>query len=146
MSEIKKLAYKRKPELLCLTETWLNIKLPKFQGYIAEWKNRDAHGGGLGILIRLDVQYQSIDINIFPQGLLEVQAVKIKLRDNSDCYICNMYNPGKNISIQEMKHYIKQLGNTFIILGDLNAHTLALDNKYNTRTNLTENNREHYNK
>ena len=43
----------------------------------------------------------------------------------------NIYNPNKNISVNELRHYIAQLGSTFILTGDFNAHNNLLDDNIN---------------
>ena len=40
-----------------------------------------------------------------------------------------MYNPNESVTIQEMKHYLHQLGSKYIIVGDFNAHTPLLDSE-----------------
>ena len=37
-------------------------------------------------------------------------------------YVLNVYNPCKNISLEEFEHYFSQLGSDLIIMGDFNAH------------------------
>lgn len=37
VSELKLYLYTRKPEILCLCETWLKRNEPKFVGYTAVW-------------------------------------------------------------------------------------------------------------
>ena len=63
----------------------------------------------------------------FPDGVLEVQAINIYLRDGEVVTIMNGYNPNENLSYNEILHYLNQLGNSYILTGDFNAHSPILD-------------------
>ena len=130
LGELKLLTYVNKPDVLILCETWLNQhnkQIPKFINYSSEWKHRPlGHGGGLGILVKNGIQYTKLDLLPFPNGVLEFQGIKIFERNDS-INILNIYNPNKNLTIQEFRHYIGQLGNKFLIAGDFNAHSRILD-------------------
>jgi hypothetical protein len=128
----------KKPDILCLSETWITNpnRLPNFINYVCEWKHRGQQGGGLGMIIKRGVQYQKIDLNMYPDGLLEVQGIKLSIRGSTDCSVLNLYNPSKNITVLELRHYISQLGPKFIIVGDFNAHTQLLDSSC-IRSNIT---------
>ena len=56
LGEIKLMMYTQKPDILCITETWLSKHEPKFINYTPEWKHRGGLGGGVGILVRRGVQ------------------------------------------------------------------------------------------
>ena len=138
LSEIKKLVYLKKPSIVSLNETWLsNNYTPTVHGYSCEWKNRIGAGGGLGLLINLNMYYTNKNLIPFNEGLLEVQAIQITTKNSQNLDILNLYNPNKNISKEEMLHYINQLGNSFVIVGDFNAHTPVIDNKYQNYRNRT---------
>ena len=127
LGEIKLMTYTRKPHVVAFCETWLDKYMPKFIDYYCEWKTRDANAGWLGFLIKRGVQYQNINLDPFPNGYLEYQTIKIRYMNGTDSFIMNVYNPGKPVGSEELEHYIKQLGNSFHIIGDLNAHTKLLD-------------------
>ena len=77
VEEIKDMLSNTKPDLLCLTETWINKSEPKFCGYSSEWKHRlQKTGGGIGILIREDIPYQNLQLDPYKDGILEIQAIK----------------------------------------------------------------------
>ena len=137
LSEVKKMDYVRKLEIVCLSETWLETHNPNFYGYSAEWKNRNRRGGDLGILVASKIPYSPVNLNVFNGGFLEVQAVKIKTKAQDDINILNIYNPNENITEEELRFYIHQLGSKYIIVRDLNAHTPALDNRYQLYKNPT---------
>ena len=85
LAELKLLIYRIKPDFVLLCETWLNNhskNIPKFCNYVAEWKHRpDGLGGGLCILIKQTIQYTVLNINSFPRGVLEQQAIEIHCQD-----------------------------------------------------------------
>jgi hypothetical protein len=39
------------------------------------------------------------------------------------------YNPGKNISLEELLHYTNQLGKIYILIGDFNEHSPLWDSR-----------------
>ena len=127
----KLLTYSLRPHFLCLSETWLknNKKLPKFLDYHHIWRHRPGlQGGGLGILIRIGVQYQEIPLKYYKDGILEAQAVKIYDKNKNPISILNIYRaPDLKLTLAEIKHYVQQLGSKFIITGDFNAHSPILD-------------------
>ena len=127
-SEIKLTLQNDSPEIFCMTETWINPQfLPKFPNYCAEWKHRNGRGGGIGILIRNNVQYEKIDLDIPEEGYLEAQAIKLYIKDSIPLSILNLYNPVKDITYGEFEHYLNQLGDMFVIVGDFNAHSPILN-------------------
>lgn len=138
LPEIKQLVLEEAPDIMCLCETWLNNKyLPKFKNHTAIWKNREhARGGGLGILIKNSLQHQETPLIDYEGGLLEVQAIRIFMQDKSSMYILNLYNPSKNVTYEEMNHYVTQLGDRCLIIGDLNAHSPLL-NEETVSSNFT---------
>jgi exonuclease III len=122
VSELKIYIYTRKPDLVCLSETWLKKNEPKFLGYQSLWIHRIREKGGLGILIREDVMYKPKQMIPFLAGSLECQDIEIFI-NFSRINILNAYNPCKNISVQELQHYTNQLGNSFPIIEDFNGHS-----------------------
>lgn len=143
ITEVKDMLNTYEPELLCLTETWIeNDKyLPKFHNYQTEWKHRVGRGGGLGIIIHRDIQYKSFELNLYNNGLLEVQAIQLYLKDGSSMNILNLYNPNENITAEEFQHYFNQLGNKYVVTGDFNAHSriLAANERNNSTGTALEN-------
>ena len=136
LGEIKLMIYTRKPCIVAFCETWLDKFIPKFVDYNCEWKNRGGFAGGLGLLIRRGIQYQNFSLDLYPNGYLEVQAIKVQYVNGKGSIIMNVYNPCKPVSVEELQHYIKQLGNDYHIIGDFNAHTKILDTRC-ARANAT---------
>ena len=63
-------------------------------------------GGGLGILIKNDVQYRNLKLNSFQNGVLEVQAIRIYINSTESYDILNFYNPNKNVSVNEFRFQV----------------------------------------
>ena len=130
---IKLLIYNSKPDIVAFSETWINHNskyVPYFVNYNSEWEHRTTGlGGGLGLLIRDNIQYKTLALNKYRSGVLEVQAIEVYLNRNDVISVLNIYNPNKNLLEAEIRHYISQLGNKFIILGDFNGHTRLLDDQ-----------------
>ena len=119
--------YSKKPHIVAFSETWLSNRIPKFINYYAEWQNRVTFGGGLGFLVKKGVQYKKLTLNPYHNGYIEFQAIKVKVGKDRYVNILNIYNPGKPVQKNEFKHYIQQLGNNYILVGDFNAHSKLLD-------------------
>ena len=135
LGEIKLLLYTRKPDIFCFTETWINRFEPKFIDYVAYWKNRVEPGGGIGIILKKNLQHETVSLVPFQNGKLEIQAVRITLRRNDSVILVNLYNPNESVTLQEMKHYVNQLGQKYILVGDFNAHSPLIET--NCRSNYT---------
>ena len=137
LGELKNLLDEREPDVFCLCETWLSERfVPKFKNYMAEWKHRGTAGGGLGILIQNGLQYRTLNVPEFAGGSLEAQIIKIFIDDSEPLHILNLYNPNKNVSIEELEYYVGKLGNKYLIIGDFNAHSPVLDSNVRS-SNLT---------
>jgi ribonuclease HI len=139
--EFKRYIYSRKPQVVCLQETWLSEPyLPSFINYKTYFRNRVGRGGGLAILVRNDLISDKIDLQDYVGGRLECQGVKIKT-SNTDLTIVNMYNPNQPIAENEFRHYLNQVGNKFVLTGDFNAHHNLWDSRVRrpctTAVNLT---------
>ena len=133
LGELKNVIYERQPDIVCLCETWLSDRfVPKFHNYIAEWKHRGTAGGGLGILMHKSVQSRPLDIPGYTGGVLEAQAIRVYLRNSESLNILNVYNPNKNVNVEELDYYLSRLGNKFLIIGDFNAHSPVLDTSVRT--------------
>ena len=59
---------------------------------------------------------------------MEIQCVRL-YEENNYFDLMNVYNPNKNLTCREMEHYLTQLGNRFIIVGDFNAHSSLLSSR-----------------
>ena len=141
--ELKRLIAERDPDILCLSETKIQKYAPRFKNYSCEYKNRKKEGGGLCIMLKIGISYKVKKLKQYNEGNLEIQAVSIVMENREySLDICNIYNPNKNIAKAEMRHYIQQLNEHLVLVGDLNAHTRLLDTKYHDRINVTGRNLE----
>ncbi|KAF2352282.1 Endonuclease/exonuclease/phosphatase [Trinorchestia longiramus] len=106
---------------------------PNFVGYVATWCPRvgGVRGGGLAILVRLDIPFHHLRLEPF-DGNLELQGVTLNTASGL-MDIINVYNPNQPFSLSELKHYLQQLNYTFLFLGDFNAHSPLWDER--SRTN-----------
>ena len=129
LGNLKLLIYTQNPEFVAFSETWITHHAPKFYNYNAIWKNRlGGIGGGLGFLVKTGLQYQERDLVPYANGVLEVQCIRVFLKRKMAIDILNLYNPNKNLTINELRHYIQQLCNKYMIVGDFNAHTPLINN------------------
>lgn len=126
LPEIKLYIYTKKPEIVCLCETFIKKGEPKFIGYYHYWKHRDSHKGGLATLVRKDLASRIKLLTPYKFSQLEYQCIQIYSKpDWID--ILNIYNPQKPISSTEFLHYSSQLSSAAIIIGDMNAHSPIWD-------------------
>ena len=129
LAELKLLIYTKKPDIVCLCETWIEEQhgKPKFIGYTDIWKCRGrGERGGLGILIREDVTFQKKDHILYDNGYMELLSIVVK-HNMGVLDVVNIYNPSKNITTDEFLHYFSQLGCKYIMTGDYNAHSPQWD-------------------
>ena len=140
LGEIKLMIYANKPDIICLSETWMkrHQKEPNFIHYAVLWKHRETgeEGGGLATLVKSNIQYQEIELVQFPNGKMEVQAIKVFTERQHSIGILNLYNPNADITEQEILHYRNQLGTHYMMIGDYNGQSFILDTRC-TRENAT---------
>jgi ribonuclease HI len=139
-SELKLYLYTKKPDVLCLCETWLHKVEPRFVGYKPVWQHRElGERGGLAFIIREDIPYRQLNVIPYQNRQLEYQALEI-FSSYGKINIMNIYNANKNIDLEEFLHYTQQMGNKSILIGDFNAHSPIWDNR--GRSNHTGRNLE----
>lgn len=108
-----------------LCETWLSPSIsPSFPGFTIVRKDRPQHrGGGLALLIHNSISYNTLQIQPFQNGALEVLAVQLGL-SSGWCTVMVLYNPCADITANEFNHYFNILSSPSLIMGDFNArHT-----------------------
>lgn len=94
LSHFKIQLYNIKPHLACLCETWLkSTREAYFINYNSIWKHRPGgqQGGGLAFIIRNDVNILSKQLNAYPNGKLETQALTLLIENNLKLAILNIY-------------------------------------------------------
>ena len=92
-----------------------------------------AHGG-VGIFIRKDIPYVSLDVNS------NFQLIAIQIFIPKKVTICNIYIHDKtNFSENDLKNVINQLPQPYILTGDFNSHNpLWFDQKLDKRGEIIE--------
>ena len=71
---------------------------------------------------QLQLYYKENLLQPYDNGYLELQSIKIT-SDFGVLDLVNVYNPCKNITYEEFKHYVSQLEKSHILVGDFNAHS-----------------------
>ena len=130
LSELKLLLYTKKPHVICLQEIWSREGVtPNFINYRLLSKQRQFNrGGGVAFLVRSDLIILNDKIDMYPNGKLECQLIKIKTHFN--CMdIINLYNPIERVTQVEFEYYFKQLGRNAVALGDFNSHHTVWDTR-----------------
>jgi hypothetical protein len=85
------------------------------------FKSRNRHVGGVGFLIRKEINYTLInDLSIFEKECL---CLKINL-NGKEIIIVNYYNSPSNILCLEMLEFIKSNYKNYILCGDLNSKNI----------------------
>ena len=130
----------KNPTTICLQELKLK-KDPYFEltNYSFIFKNlilqpdEIAHGG-VGIFIRKDIPYVSLDVNS------NFQLIAIQIFIPKKVTICNIYIHDKtNFSETDLKNVTNQLPQPFILTGDFNSHNpLWFDQKLDKRGEIIE--------
>ena len=119
-----------KPDILCLTETWLsesdepkNYLIPGYESYVL--KNRDSRGGGVMLQCNSEFIINKELQNPFDEAVL----IEIN-RKNFIANLMIIYNPPRNNKLQFIDKLDKFLENfsskekPFLICGDFNINTL----------------------
>lgn len=133
------------PTFICLQETKLKYDIQKLKNYSIYSKNktstRDVMAcGGVMTLIHKNVYSLPVDLDT------NLQAVAVQISFPYDLIICNIYlehNMSSQTFKDELEKLIAQLGHSFIITGDFNAHNTSwgshkTDRRGSIITELTE--------
>ena len=86
------------------------------------------------LLIRNDVNFKNLALNQYNNGKLELHGIVVSSA-LGEISILNIYNPSENVTLDEILHYMDQLGNSFVMVGDYNAHSPLWDRR--GRSNFT---------
>ena len=86
-------------------------------------RDTDGRGGGVAILVRNQLNCHLIDLQL--QDNLEALAVSVSRSSTSKpLIVATLYNPPSNATLRssfELFTRLSELGNEFIVAGDLNA-------------------------
>ena len=118
LSEFKVYLYCLKPAIAFISETWLKSnKTISFINYNQVRLDRQGRsGGGILFLIRKDISYSNIPLNVYTNGSLEVLGIRVEFYSFS-CAILGMYNPASALfSSNELQHFVTQVNVPKLIL------------------------------
>ena len=113
--------YSLEPISLChrnSPETTILAKIPKI---ICFPKGQKLCFRGLLILCHKSISAKPNYLIPFQNGVMEYQSIQYGFQGKWNTLIL-LYNPCKNLSENEINHYLSQVDTTGIVCGDLNAH------------------------
>src|SRR5215469_5920480 len=111
------------PMVVGITESWLRPPFdPSFANYAVIRRDRSTgNGGGLLFLLHTSLPYKKTNLRHYTRGVLETLAIQIHSHMGwISLLLC--YNPSKVFTKLELKHYVSQLAEPILIMGDFNAH------------------------
>ena len=74
------------------------------------------------LLMKTGLQYEEKKLTEYNGNkILEVQAITVKMK-HSTIDIINIYNPKTTLKEREFQHYMSQISNNYIMVGDFNGH------------------------
>ena len=142
LSECRLLIYKRKPHVVCLSETWLQPgdDTPTFLNYKSIYRKDRQHrtGGGLLTLIRDDLRHNHIRVDPIANSEIEAQTTEIHVAHDK-VKILHIYNPKGKLDIPHIDPIVDTLGRKFIIVGDFNGRHSLWDPDKNTTNHCGRN-------
>lgn len=137
---------KRKPDVIALSETWLdkyNKSTINFQGYICYNVVRNKPHGGVSILVRENLDSSLIENYSFVNSEIEICTVSVKIKD-ANYVVSSIYRP--HFKHNNIKEFIKSLepilnDNAFrkskvVLAGDFNINLLEHHNHLETNDYL----------
>ena len=117
------------PDIVCLNETKLNQEQANQRLSINNYtthhraRNTDGRGGGVAILVRNQLNCQLISLQLHK----DTEAVAVAVTRSSSekpLIVATLYNPPSNVEMKssfELFTKLNELGNEFLVIGDLNA-------------------------
>ena len=122
--EILLALHENKIDILAINETKINVFDEKNffdKNYYCVFKSRNRHGGGVGFLIKKEIEFVLInDLNKF-----EKECLCLKLKVNGiDVMLINYYNSPSGVLCYELLEFININFKNFIICGDLNSKSI----------------------
>ena len=109
------------PSVVLLSEThWVDSFPVSFSSYNIFLRNRNAHGGGVAILVKKSLSASLLPLPLFSS--IEAVGISLSSASNSPLNIISVYSPPGNIPAQEIDSLFDLAGEYGIIGGDFNAH------------------------
>ena len=85
--------------------------------------------------MKTGLQYEEKKLTVYNGNkILEVQAITVKMK-HSTIDIINIYNPKTTLKEREFQHYMSQISNNYIMVGDFNGHHHMWDPERNGNPN-----------
>lgn len=111
-------AFKDRPALICVQETWLKPTLSfVLPGYVCLRKDRNVVGGGCAVFIREEIQHRRINVKT------DLECVAVEVWSVSGRFtLINFYNPCSQLEVNKLDDVMDQVRNPVIWTGDFNAH------------------------
>jgi len=107
--------------LLQETHSHPGVASPSFQGNnFLGWDRANSQRGGVALLIKDDIPYTAIEIKT--TKFTEIIAIKIPC-NNNEIVVASIYIPLSKGRFKELKGIFNQLGQYYILAGDLNSTT-----------------------
>ena len=134
LGEFQRIVDEMKPRVICLTETWLKANSNfSLRGYeIFRGDRIDAVAGGVAILVRRELKYSEISLNVYNNGSMDCVALKLTLKTRVlSLLVC--YCPPLMLSSDELEFYYRQLNGSIIVCGDFNARHMDWDSGNSNR-------------
>ena len=139
--ELIKSIHEYNPVVLALQETFYGnnymAKLPGYNGICKQGHFNKRFQGGVAIYIHSSCTFSTLEI----QSELQVVAAKVFLSNNKIVTVESIYLPPRAcVTKTSLQDVITQLGTSFILLGDLNAHHPSWDEyRCDTRGRMIDN-------
>lgn len=132
ISELRAFIQQQDLDLVLLNETKLTDKDKiKINNYQILRKDRTNRGGGVAIIIKNNIAYQTIKLD----NRLSIEAICIKLENKT--HIIAVYNrPSNNFTNLDLD-ILTSVGDRVLIIGDLNAKHTSWNNTRNNTNGLT---------
>ena len=129
------------PIAICIQESKMKenksfeIKNYSFEHKPQQTDEEENAKGGVGIFIRKEIPYISVNLNT------NFQAIAVQLYSHKKITLCSLYIPPDQIfTQQELENLIQQLPKPFILTGDFNSHNeIWFDKKTDIKGRIVEN-------
>lgn len=120
-------------DIVALSETWLNeedkFKIRNFN--TIRWNRQNRRGGGVAILVKNNLKYQTIR-NIYNANCkLEVCGIKLNFNSRSLSIISLYKPPQTQVDITEWSRLLSSFSGDVLIMGDFNARHTSWGNPHN---------------
>ena len=130
MEELQVTLKERNIDICSVNETFLKPKIKvDIPGYHLIRKDRSTgKGGGVAFLIKSDIKFEEIELNIQNNSNIEYKAIVINNSKMKDLIVCTYFSP-RGHTYRELLINLKTLSDNIILLGDLMQNILHWDHQ-----------------